>query len=79
MRRTASTVARLHAVPIPDALQNPQPTVWSKTRQFLNSATGTYSNPHKTDRYFNATFLSLSYTLIASYRIALIFRGSKFS
>ena len=50
MERTAATVARLHAVPIPDSLQTTQPNVWTKIRQFLNSVTGDYTDLNKTKR-----------------------------
>ncbi|CAI8035050.1 Ethanolamine kinase 2 [Geodia barretti] len=51
MQRTARAVARLHAVPVPDTLRSPQPYVWNKIRQFLNTVTGSFTDLHKTQKF----------------------------
>ena len=50
MRRTASTVARLHGVPVPESLQSSEPQLWAKIEQFMRTVSGEYADPLKTQR-----------------------------
>jgi ethanolamine kinase len=51
MQRTAVSVARLHAVPIPGSRQDSQPQVWTKINQFMRHVSGEYADPQKTQRF----------------------------
>ena len=50
MSRTASIVARLHAVPVPESLQSSEPQLWAKIEQFMRTVCGEYADPVKTQR-----------------------------
>ena len=57
MQRTACTVARLHAVPVPDTPHGLQPQLWLKIAGFMGSLNGVYQDPHKTRRYIHEHYV----------------------
>lgn len=51
MRKLTTTIARLHAVPLPDALKDKKPQVWAKVEEWLEKVPTEFSDPQKQEWY----------------------------
>ena len=51
MERTAVSVARLHAVPIPGSPRDLRAQLWTKINQFMRNVSGEYEDSRKTQRF----------------------------
>jgi len=51
MKKLATTIARLHAVPLPDALKDKKPQVWAKVEEWLEKVPTEFSDPQKQEWY----------------------------
>ena len=75
MSCTARTVARLHAVPVPDTLQRRKPLVWAKIDRWMELPLGEFTDASKTkrlviaDSYHSVSdiFLKLKFCMYCSY------------
>lgn len=47
MRRNAHTIARLHAVEVPELLRQRKPQIWAKIDEWMGKVPGEFSDPEK--------------------------------